>query len=178
MTPILAISDAAVYAILAAIPTTLAGIGTLYLVIKGNAKTDAVDKKTDAVVEKTDTLIKDTKEIHLATNSTLDKMKAELKLSNDHLKVSNDQNAALQVMVTQLMKAIAPVSAAVVKNGTEPPFPPVTDAAVDKIVKAVEARTAAPAAPTAVPPTAEPVETLTIKGHEMAEIQIKKGTPE
>lgn len=171
MTPILAISDAAVYAILAAIPTTLAGIGTLYLVIKGNAKTDAVDKKTDAVVEKTDTLIKDTKEIHLAVNSNLDKLKAELKVVNDH-------NTALQSTLTQLMKVIAPVSAAVVKNGADPPFPPVTDAAVDKIVKAVEARTVAPAAPTAVPPTAEPVETLTIKGHEMAEIQIKKGTPE
>lgn len=104
-------------------------------------------------------------EIHTAVNSNLDKMKAELK-------VSNDQNAALQVMVGQLMKVIAPVSAAVVKNGTDPLFPPPTDVAVDKLIKAVEARTAAPqaAAPPAPGTAPAPVEVINLPAVQKVEV--------
>lgn len=82
---LLALTDAAQLALIAAIAPTLAALAALIMGIVNSRKSDRNSDKADAVNDKANTLIEKTAEIHTLTNSNLTEVRSELREANQKI---------------------------------------------------------------------------------------------
>lgn len=113
-------SDAAVYAIIAAIPTIIASIGTMIVVViaaKANAvKNEVLKAQGEATADKTDKIVVETEKIHKAVNSNWSTIKGELDTANKeivslkeivekaNLIKANERIAGLEALLQKVLK--------------------------------------------------------------------------
>lgn len=74
-------TDIVQIALIAGIPPTLAGIGTLVVSLRNSQKADDAKVTVDKIIENTETVTKKADEIHVLVNSNMTEIKAKLAAS-------------------------------------------------------------------------------------------------